>query len=159
MTANVKSLVRLLLHGPFITLHKNMCNPYSSCSFNNGLWKWVWISSSNYKSLDIGVLQGILINANEGNVYRGYMVYPLSNGDGSLRFYLGPLIMKNVPLALKAYGSNGRLFSFTCKCGKHFEGSDEELKKHLAEKHAGLDRPSKLEIEAYVQISTGEKVF
>jgi hypothetical protein len=152
LASRLKSIVKLLLRGPFISVHKSYCNPYSKCSFNNGLWIWAWISSSSYESVGIGVLHGVFINAQSNDVYRGYMVYSLDDTDGYLRFYLGPLILKNVPLAIRVYGNTRRLFSFNCKCGDIFEGNEEELRKHLLDKHAGLEKPSKLEIDAYLQL-------
>lgn len=79
------------------------------------------------------------------------MIYPINNHDDLLRFYLGPLIIKNAPMTLEVFGSNKKIYSFKCKCGELFEGDEKELRKHIIDKHAGLEHPSRLELDAFLQ--------
>lgn len=153
MHRGIKALVKLLLAGPYIAVPRGYCNPYATCAFSNGTVRWVWISSSSYPSLGIGSLQGLLIDMTTGNVYRGHVIYPLGDGDDRLRFYRGPLILREAPLGLAPLPSSRGLYRFKCRCGESFEGGERELIRHLTERHAGLERPSRIEIEAYLQSS------
>jgi len=147
----LSELVGLLLKGPLFSVPRSYCNPYHQCSFKNGLLRWVWISSKAYGSLKILVLNGLLVDAEQGRVLRGYVVLQRGAEDGLLRFYSGPVLLKNVPARMECCKSAKGALYFSCKCGEDVRADVEHLVRHLLEKHVGDERPTRLELEAYVQ--------
>lgn len=145
---SLRDVVRMLYEGPFASIDRSLCNPFDSCELDKGRLKWVWVSVRRLASAGLSVIEGIIVNRVSFEVFRAAVMRVEGLDDRTVRFYNGPLILRDVPLSLGdgLEGSRRR-----CRCGDEVNGEGEWLMKHLLKRHVGNSRPSPLEVEAFVQ--------